>query len=196
MMMVKWPKIVANKFSNMILLCLTGNKYIYIYIYICERTQKFPELLKKIYLKYLYKFETLVPFKVLPLWLDAAIPALLPMLETLSKIFNGNAVEGHQQFSLNLRIVSRAPSSWLKPNGGCVSPPPPFARRRSLRLVWFPWMKQDLKVRQFADIAEVQRESLAALDSISVEDFRQCFQHWEQHWDCCIQLHGEYFEGD
>jgi len=37
-----------------------------------------------------------------------------------------------------------------------------------LRLVWFPWMKQDLKGRQFGDIAEVQRESLAALDGISV----------------------------
>ena len=50
-------------------------------------TQKFPELLKKIYIKYLYKFETLVPFEVLPLRLDAAIPAPLPMLDTLSKIF-------------------------------------------------------------------------------------------------------------
>jgi len=30
-------------------------------------TQKFPELLKKIYLQYLYKFETSVPFEVLPL---------------------------------------------------------------------------------------------------------------------------------
>jgi hypothetical protein len=39
-------------------------------------------------------------------------------------------------------------------------------------------------------------ESLAALDSISVEDFRQCFQHWERCWDCCIQSQGEYFEVD
>ena len=38
-----------------------------------EGTQKFPELLKKNYLKDLYKFETLVPFEVLPLQLDAAI---------------------------------------------------------------------------------------------------------------------------
>jgi hypothetical protein len=36
-------------------------------------------------------------------------------------------------------------------------------------------MKQDLKGRQFADFAEFQRESLATFDSISVEDFRQCF---------------------
>jgi hypothetical protein len=28
---------------------------------------KFPSLVKKFYLKYSYKFETLVPFKVLPL---------------------------------------------------------------------------------------------------------------------------------
>ena len=62
-------------------------------------TQKFLELLKKNYLKYLYKFETLVPFEVLPLRLDAAITASLPMLETLSKIFNGNAVKGLQQIA-------------------------------------------------------------------------------------------------
>jgi len=48
------------------------------------------------YLKYLYKFETLVPFEVLPLRLDAAIPAPIRMLETLPKIFNGNAVKGRQ----------------------------------------------------------------------------------------------------
>jgi hypothetical protein len=47
----------------------------------------------------LYKSETLVPFEVLPLRLDAAIPAPLPMLETLSKIVNGNAVEGRQRFA-------------------------------------------------------------------------------------------------
>jgi hypothetical protein len=58
----------------------------------------------------LYKFETLVLFEVLPLRLDAAIPALLPMLETLSRIFNGNAVKGCQQFSLNLCNVSKLPA--------------------------------------------------------------------------------------
>jgi len=40
-------------------------------------------------------------------------------------------------------------------------------------------MKQVLKWGRFANVAEIQRESLAALDSISVEDFRQCFQQWE-----------------
>jgi len=58
-------------------------------------TQKFLELLKKIYLEESYNFETLGPFKVHPLGLDTAIPAPLPLLETLSNIFNRNAVKGH-----------------------------------------------------------------------------------------------------
>ena len=45
-------------------------------------------------------------------------------------------------------------------------------------------------------LSRAASDSLAALDSISVEDFRQCFQHWERCWDCCIQSQGEYFEGD
>jgi hypothetical protein len=52
-------------------------------------------LLKKL-CKIFIGVETLVPFIVLPLWLDAAIPVLLPLLETLSKILNRNAVKGHQ----------------------------------------------------------------------------------------------------
>jgi hypothetical protein len=44
----------------------------------------------------LYKFENLAPFEVLPLGPDAAIPAPLSKLETLSKTFNGNAVKGRQ----------------------------------------------------------------------------------------------------
>jgi len=61
-------------------------------------SQKFPELLQ-FFFKFSYNFETLVPFEVLPLRLDAAIPASLPVLETLSKIFNGNAVKGRQRFA-------------------------------------------------------------------------------------------------
>jgi hypothetical protein len=36
-------------------------------------------------------------------------------------------------------------------------------------LIWFPGMNQDLKGRRFADVAEVQRESLTVLDIISVD---------------------------
>jgi len=78
------------------------------------------------YFKYLYKFETLIPFEVLLLRQDAAIPAPLPT-----------------------EMLPRAAS-----------------------------------------------DSLAALGSISVENFRQCFQHWERCWDWRLQSQGEYFEGD
>jgi hypothetical protein len=57
-------------------------------------------------------------------------------------------------------------------------------------------MKQVFKWRRCADVAEIQRESLVALDSISVEEFRQCFQQWEHCRDRCIQSQGQYFEGD
>ena len=71
--------------------------------------QKFLELLQKIYLKYLYKFETLVYFTVLPLWLGGPVLALHSLLETLSKLFDGNAVKGRQWFSLNLCNVRKMP---------------------------------------------------------------------------------------
>ena len=54
---------------------------------------KIPGIVKKIYLEYFYKSETLVPFEVLPLRLDAAISAPLPMLETLSKMLSRAASE-------------------------------------------------------------------------------------------------------
>jgi hypothetical protein len=68
---------------------------------------KIPGIAKKNYLKYLYEFEILVPFEVLPLLLDAAIPTPLPMLETLSKIFNGNAVKGLQLHPVTGEIFRR-----------------------------------------------------------------------------------------
>ena len=59
--------------------------------------------------KIFVEFENLVPFKVQPLWLNVAIPAMLSLLETLSKIFNRNAVKGLQRVSLNLCNVSKTP---------------------------------------------------------------------------------------
>jgi len=61
-------------------------------------------------------------------------------------------------------------------------------------LFLYPGMNQDLKGRRFANVAEVQRESLSALDSIYVEDFRQRLQQWPRRWDRCIQSQEEYCE--
>jgi hypothetical protein len=44
-------------------------------------------------------------------------------------------------------------------------------------------MNRDARGRRFADAEEVQKESLTTLDSISVEDFKQCFQQRERCWD-------------
>ena len=152
--------------------------------------------IKKNYSKYSYKFETLVTFKALPLWLDSAISAPLPLPETLPKTFNGNAVKGHQLFSLNLRNVKKTPPFWLKIKRWLYPHPPLLARPRSSRLFFVPRMNQNLKGRCLLDIAEVQEELLAALHNISVKDCRHCFQQWVRRWDRCIQSQGDYFEWD
>jgi len=126
-------------------------------------------------------------------------PSASPLLETLSKIFNGIAVKGASD------------SRWI-----------PTTSKKDLPFQvlihpWEPKKKKNRKERDresgggeggnnhhfvvsqkgaFVDVAEVQRESLAALDNISVEDFRQCFQQWEWRWDRCIQSQGENCEGD
>ena len=74
-----------------------------------EMGPKIPRHVKKIYLKYSYKFETLVFFEVVPLWLDTMISVPLLLLETLSKIFHGNAVKGCQWFSWYLCNVNKMP---------------------------------------------------------------------------------------
>jgi len=52
-------------------------------------------------------------------------------------------------------------------------------------------VNKDLNWRRFANIAEVKRESLAALDSVSVEDFGQRLQQSQLRWDRRIQTQGE-----
>ena len=66
-------------------------------------------LLKKNVFKIAGQVSNFSPFKLLPVWLDAVIQVPLPLLETLSKTFNRNAVTYCQWFSLNLCHVSRIP---------------------------------------------------------------------------------------
>jgi hypothetical protein len=56
-------------------------------------------------------------------------------------------------------------------------------------------MKQELKGMRVADVAEVQRESLAVLDRIPVENLRKRFQEWERRWVRCNQSHGSILKG-
>jgi len=69
---------------------------------------KIPGNIFKKYLKYWYEFETLVPFKLVPLWLEAMILAPLPQLEISSKIIKVN-VKDRQRFSTNFCNVSKRP---------------------------------------------------------------------------------------
>jgi len=97
------------------------------------------------------------------------------MLETLSKILNGNAAKGRQRFSLNLCNVSKLPALHIllhpwEPNKSQGAWSGKLGGGTTNAILFLD------KGRHFADVAEVYRESLAALDSIFVEDIRQCFQ--------------------
>jgi len=107
-----------------------------------------------------------------------------------TKIFS---VKDCQQFSLNLCNVSKH----LSFKSRFIPENKKNARSKvehvgGIRPIHHSVFSQ--KRRHFADIAEVQQELLAALDNISIEDFRQCFQQW--HWDRCTQSQREYFEDD
>ena len=59
---------------------------------------KIPGIVKKLF-KVFVQFLNFSPLRSTPRAMDAAIPAPLPMLETLSKIFNRKAVKGRQRFA-------------------------------------------------------------------------------------------------
>jgi len=60
----------------------------------------------------------------------------------------------------------------------------------------FPKIKLQLKGRHFPSIEEIQAESQQILNTLTPADFSECFQKWQNRWDCCIQAQGDYFKGD
>jgi hypothetical protein len=56
--------------------------------------------------------------------------------------------------------------------------------------------KLRLKGRRFSSIEEVQAESQQILNTLMPADFNECFQKWQNCWDCCIQAQCDYFESD
>jgi hypothetical protein len=60
----------------------------------------------------------------------------------------------------------------------------------------FPRMKLKLKGRRFQDLTEIQEQSLTILHVIPKSQFHWCLQQWPKCWLHCINLEGEYFEGD
>jgi len=59
----------------------------------------------------------------------------------------------------------------------------------------FPKMKLRLKGR-CSSIEEVQAKSQQILNTLTLADFNECFQKWQNCWDRCIQAQGDYFKGD
>jgi hypothetical protein len=60
----------------------------------------------------------------------------------------------------------------------------------------FPKMKLNFKGWRFVSIEEIQAESQQVLNTLTPEDFSECFQKWQNRRDRCIQAQGDYFEND
>jgi hypothetical protein len=83
-------------------------------------------------------------------------------------------------------------SFWLKTKW-TLCPTLLFAQSPSL-WPFYQQMKQDLKQRCFADVAEVQWESLAALDRSPLKILDNVYRIGSST-NCCFQSQGEYFVG-
>jgi hypothetical protein len=57
-------------------------------------------------------------------------------------------------------------------------------------------MKLKLKGRRFDSIEEIQTESQDILNTLTRNDFQQCFRSRKSRWNRCINAEGDYFEGD
>ena len=154
-------------------------------------------LKKKIYLKYSYILKVPSPSNHAPLWLDATIPAPLPLLETFAKIFNGSAVKGRQRFSLNLCNVSKTPVFWLKTKWWLC--PTPCTRPTSLlRLQPSPPPQGWIGISKGGVLLILRRFNENRWRPLTAFPLQilDCFQQWERRWDRCVQSQGVCFEGD
>jgi hypothetical protein len=55
----------------------------------------------------------------------------------------------------------------------------------------FPKLKLRLKGRRFLSTEEIQAEPQQVLNTLMPALFNECFQKWQNHWDCCIQAQGD-----
>jgi hypothetical protein len=57
-------------------------------------------------------------------------------------------------------------------------------------------MKLRLKGRRFVPTEDIQAESQQVLNMLTLEDFNEYFQKWQNRWNRCIQAQGDYSEDD
>ncbi len=45
-------------------------------------------------------------------------------------------------------------------------------------------------------VEETEQVTTNSLKALTLEEIQDCFQQWERRWAKCIELEGNYFEGD
>jgi len=58
------------------------------------------------------------------------------------------------------------------------------------------FMGMQLNGTRFESRSDIIWNTTAKLYSIRKEAFQKCFEQWRNHWEKCVQSHGDYFEGD
>ena len=82
-------------------------------------------------------------------------------------------------------------------NGMSVLPHPPYSPDLApADFFLFPKLKSVLKGQRFDTAAEIKENSLKELRAIHPEEFKKSFLQLKRRWLKCIDVGGDYFEGD
>jgi len=85
---------------------------------------------------------------------------------------------------------------FLAKKGIPTLPHPPYSPDiASCDFFLFPKMKSHLKGTHHGGIQEVKEAVTAVPNGLTSEDYQGCFQSWEQRWNRCVELEGDYCEG-
>jgi len=60
----------------------------------------------------------------------------------------------------------------------------------------FPKVKMTMKGKCFESFQDIKAATTAQLETLTKEDFQNCFRKWQERWYKCVRSKGEYFEGD
>lgn len=60
----------------------------------------------------------------------------------------------------------------------------------------FPKLKLKLKGHYFGTIEDIQKTVTDDLNTLTENDFQDCYDQWKKRWNHCVTSQGSYFEGD
>ena len=99
----------------------------------------------------------------------------------------------HKAISVRQLLVKN--SFWSKTNNSSLHPP--YSPDLALCGFWlFPRLKVVMKGTHFLSLEEIKASMMRELKRLKKEDFTKCFHGWQDQMQKCIDLEGEYFEGD